>query len=122
MPRRDSDKDFLTSTGIRTIMGTVVTLTDAATVASNWAAGSYLTVTVAGSRTMGAPTGMVAGQFVTYEINNGTGGAIVTTWNAAFHLAGAWVDPAAFNNIRAITFRYDGTTIRETSRTTADQT
>ncbi len=44
---------------------------------------------------------------------------MVTTWNAVFTLAGAWVDPANTKR-RVITFRHNGTNWVEQSRTPND--
>jgi hypothetical protein len=51
-----------------------VTLTDAATVATDASLGSYFRVTLGGNRTLGNPTNMVDGQRVIWEIiQDGTG-------------------------------------------------
>lgn len=70
-------------------------------------------------------TGFPANQtnIMCITIKNTTGGAITTTWNAFYHLAGAWVDPAAGKQ-RSIWFRYDqaATLAYEISRSAADVT
>jgi hypothetical protein len=49
-----------------------------------------------------------AGQRVAIHIYNNSAGATTTSWDGLFHLAGAWVDPAA-GKTRAIWFEYNGT-------------
>jgi len=63
----------------------------------------------AATDTINAPTGMPATGAVwfTVTIQNTTAGAITTTWNAAYHLAAAWVDPAPGKQ-RTVLFEYDG--------------
>lgn len=56
-----------------------VSLTDAATIATNAALGSYFRVTLGGNRTLGNPTNPKDGQRVTWEfIQDGTGSRTIT--------------------------------------------
>jgi hypothetical protein len=64
--------------------GAFVTLTDAATIATDCATGRNFTVEIDDSRNMGAPTNVKVGQVYTYEIVQGTGGSRTITWNAVF--------------------------------------
>lgn len=64
--------------------GAWVTLTDQATIATDCATGRNFTVTINGSRTMGAPTNVKVGMVYTYEIVQGTGGSRTITWNSVF--------------------------------------
>jgi hypothetical protein len=59
--------------------------------------------------TIGAPASNgVDGQYLTIIIRNASGGAMgATTFNAAYHLAAAWVNPANLTE-RSITFRGNG--------------
>lgn len=97
-------------------------LADAATVAVNAALATHFIFKTAGNRTIGAPTNPAAGQVITFIVfANAT---ITTTWNAAYHLAGAWVDPAN-TKARTITFAYltnpgVGSAWYELSRAAAD--
>lgn len=79
--------------------------------------------TVGAARTFAAPTSAPGYQFQTQEITisifNNTGGAITTTWNANYLLAGAWVDPAAGKR-RLVTFLYNGVNWIEKTRSAAD--
>jgi hypothetical protein len=107
----------------------VVALTDAASVATDAAQGSLFTLEATASRALAAPTfsrfklagaaAIPTGARITYKIRNASGGAITTTWDAAFKLAGAWVDAAAGFS-RVITFFYDGANWLEESRIGAD--
>lgn len=64
------------------------TLTDAATVAWNAAAGRAAQVTLGGNRTLAAPTNVVNGQtYVLHVIQDGTGTRLLT-WNAVFKWPG----------------------------------
>jgi parallel beta-helix repeat protein len=82
-------------------------LTDEAKVMIDATSGSHFFLSAGGSRTMEAPTHGVAGMRITIEIKNNTGGAITTTWNAAFEFAGATAptDPATGKR-RLIVFEY----------------
>lgn len=120
LARTAAKKLQLTGTFITTGMqGIVTTLADAPTVAPDAAVGMYFRVTLTASRTIGATANIGTGSIVTFEITNGSGGAITTTWNAQYKLAGAWVDPAA-GKARTISFVYNGSNCIETARSAAD--
>lgn len=82
-------------------------LTDAATIAVDASKGRAYAVTLAGNRTMGAPTNPRTGQRISFEIiQDGTGGRTLA-WNAAFKHA--WVDTGNTLSKRStIDFRYNG--------------
>jgi hypothetical protein len=86
----------------------VVTLTDAATIATNCSRSNAYKVTVAAARTVGAPTNPTNGQECSWTIvQDGTGGWAIT-WNAVFKQA--WSDTGNSANKRStIAFIYDGT-------------
>lgn len=71
-------------------------LTDGATVNVDAAVADALTLSAGGSRTIAAPTNATPGRRIWIEVLNNTGGAIVTTWNAAYSFVGVggWTDPA----------------------------
>ena len=70
--------------------------------------------------TINAPTSPILGQTLTLDIKNSSGGAMgAITWNAAFLLAGAFVNPANGKR-RTISFYYDNTNWVETNRAAAD--
>lgn len=115
--RMDQNGRF-TASAYRT---TAAALTDGATVAVDATAAGYFTLAAGGSRTVGAPTNSASGQRLTFELLNNTAGAITTTWDSAYALAGAWADPAAAKR-RVIEFRYNSTLEKwvEISRSAAD--
>jgi hypothetical protein len=94
-------------------------LADILTFVIDSAAGDYFVLSVLGARTIGAPTNAVPGASFTIDLANASGGAIVTTFNAIFKLAGAWVDPAAGKR-RKLTVTYDGTNWVEDGRSAGD--
>lgn len=97
------------------------TLTDGATVNINAALGDYWDVALGGSRTIAAPTKGYKGQRALFALKNNTAGAVTTTFNGAFKLAG-WTDPAA-GKTRVLELEcYDGTNWRQTSAGTGDLT
>lgn len=72
--------------------------------------------------TINNPTNVASGQVLRIQIRNSSAGALgVATWGTKYKLAGAWVQPAAFNN-RSIQFVYDAANdlYYESSRTAAD--
>lgn len=121
-----SDAGFLairTATNIYTPLAKdkTSTLTDGASVSPSFLNGNHFILSAGGSRTINNVSFRVTGASVTFDITNNTAGAITTTWNSAYKLAGgAWTDPAA-GKARTITFYcYDGTNWRELSRSSAD--
>jgi hypothetical protein len=68
-----------------------VTLADASTIAVDAGRGNLLRVTVAASRTMGAPSSAQDGMNLMFQITQGGSGSNLITWNAvyAFGTAGA---------------------------------
>lgn len=93
------------------IAGTVVAPTFGAAVTINNALGDIQRVVAnaATAPTIGAPAqNGVDGQWLTIIIRNASGGAMgATTFNAAYHLAAAWVNPANLTE-RTIKFRGNG--------------
>jgi hypothetical protein len=94
------------------------TLTDGATI--SWAVGAaqVATVTIAGNRTFGAPTGLVNGGFYSLcVIQDGTGSRTIT-WNAVFDWAGGTAPTlsTAANAKDFFVFRSDGTNLYEQGR------
>lgn len=63
-----------------------VTLTDAATIATDASLGSHFRVTLAGNRTLGNPTNMVDGQRVIWELIQDATGSRTLTLGSAFAL------------------------------------
>ena len=89
------------------------TLTDAATVNWNMDSGASAQVTLAGNRTMAAPTNLRAGgTYLLLIIQDGTGSRTIT-WNAVFKWAGgtAPVLSTAASSKDIISFWSDGTNL-----------
>jgi len=85
----------------------VSALTDAATIATDASLANVYTVTLAASRTMGAPTNPHTGAIITYQITqDGTGGWTVT-WNAVFKHAWSNTGNTA-GKTSSISFWYNG--------------
>lgn len=61
-----------------------VALTDAVTITTDAALGNHFRVTLAGNRTMGAPTNPTDGQKLLYEVKQDATGSRTVTWNAVF--------------------------------------
>jgi hypothetical protein len=69
--------------------------------------------------TINNPTNLVVGQKLIFTVRNTSGGVLgVLSWGTNYKLA-TWTSPATGFN-RSITFRYDGTSLHEVSRTPAD--
>lgn len=87
------------------------TLTDAATIATNAVVGNLFSVTIAASRTMGAPTNPTGGQKITYRITQGGSGSNTITWNSAFSFgaAGAPTLSTAVGKTDYVVFMYNST-------------
>jgi hypothetical protein len=92
-------------------------LTDAATVAWDCAAAQVAAVTTTAARTFGAPTNQVASRFYGLEITN-SGGAFAHAFNAAFIFDSDDGTPGSFpaSARLLLTFRSDGTSLREWGR------
>lgn len=68
-----------------------------------------LTIQANPALTYTAPTNGTQGQEITITVRNGSGGVMgAITWDAAFKMAGDWVNPANGKN-RSISFYLDGT-------------
>jgi hypothetical protein len=67
----------------------VVALTDAATVAIDASAGNDFRVTIAGNRTIGAPSNLTDGQALTITVTQDATGSRTLTWNAVYKFGGA---------------------------------
>jgi hypothetical protein len=91
-------------------------LVDGASVAVNAGLGNWFFLgTGQSSITFGAPTNGTAGQTITISLVNSSGGALTVAWNAAYILASAWTGPAN-TALRSISFKYNGTSWYEVSR------
>ena len=94
------------------------TLTDAATI--SWAANTQQVakVTLAGNRTMAAPTGLVAGTVYSLMVIQDATGSRTLAWNSVFRFINniAPTLSTAPGAIDIIGFRTDGTYMREIGR------
>lgn len=68
--------------------GTYVTLTDAATIATNMSLGNNFQVTLAGNRTLDAPTNVVAGQSGIIRVVQDATGSRTLAYNSVFKFPG----------------------------------
>ena len=68
--------------------GTPVALTDAATIAVDLSLGNNFTVTLAGNRTLGAPTNVTAGQSGVIVVTQDSTGSRTLAYNSAYKFAG----------------------------------
>lgn len=102
------DLDPSTSTSGGRLVEKHITLTDAATIATDVSLGNQFQVTLANNRTMGLPTNPRKGQRIFHSIiQDGTGGRTLA-WNAVFK--NTWSDTGNTPNKRsAIAHIYDGT-------------
>lgn len=93
------------------LIGAVVNLTDAATIALNAAAGNIFRVTIAASRSMGTPTNPVDGQdFKLWITQGGTGSFTMTFPGGAFEFASSLAQPTlstAVGTSDVLAFSYD---------------
>lgn len=109
----------LNTTG--TIYGTEVTLTDAATI--SWdSTKNVAKVTIAGNRTMAAPTNLKPGAFYALNINQDATGGRTIAWNAVFKFIGGTAPTLSIgaNAKDFIVFRSDGTNLYEQGRALGD--
>jgi hypothetical protein len=87
-------------------------ITDAATVNWNMDLGSVMQVTLAGNRTMAAPTNHVAGGTYTAIIKQDATGSRTMTWSAVFKFAGGSKTLTTTANATDVaTFVSDGTNL-----------
>ena len=93
----------------------VFALTDAATITVDAAVGDVFTVTLAGNRTMGAPTNPVDGRTALFRIRQDATGSRTLAWNAAFSFATNLPVPVlstAANKVDYVGFIYNGVTAK----------
>ena len=94
------------------------TLTDGATI--SWAASTaqVATVTIAGNRTMAAPSGLVSGAFYALNVIQDATGSRTMTWNTVFKWTGGTAPTlsTAANAKDFFVFRSDGTNLYEQGR------
>ncbi len=72
----------------------VVNLTDASTIAVDASLGNDLRVTIAGNRTMGAPSNPANGEQIIFQITQGTGAPYTVTWSSGYQFSAGLPEPA----------------------------
>lgn len=85
-------------------------LADASTIAVSASLGSYMSVTLGGNRTMGAPSNPQHGQVITFALKQDATGSRTVTWNAAYGFSVTVPAPTlstAPGAVDEIAFRYD---------------
>jgi hypothetical protein len=95
------------------------TLTDGATISWDVSLGQNATVTLAGNRTLAAPTNMTTGCFYLIEVRQDATGSRTLAWNAIFKFA-AGTAPTLNGTISSrdfFCFESDGTNMYEVGRT-----
>jgi hypothetical protein len=111
--------DILDLTGCQVKLGSEATLTDGATIAWDVSTSPIAKVTLAGNRTMAAPTNAVgSGQYISIlVIQDGTGSRTLS-WNAVYEFtadtAPTLTTTASYGDL--FTFRYNGTKWLEVGR------
>ena len=89
-----------------------VTLTDAATIATNAALGNMFRVVLTDNRTLGAPTNLVAGGWYQWEIvQDGTGSRTLALASAFHVVGGAYTPSAGANAVDVLYGYYNGTNV-----------
>jgi hypothetical protein len=87
----------------------VSALSDGANIATDASLGNVFTVTIAGNRTMSAPSNAAAGQCIRYHVTQDGTGSRTLTWNAAFDFGatGAPTLSTGAGKMDVIGFEYD---------------
>ncbi len=80
----------------------VLALVDQATLATDCSVSSTFPVTITASRTMGAPTGMRAGQRCVWPIKQGGTGSYLITWDTVFSFSTTVPQPTLSTAVGAI--------------------
>ena len=123
----DLNSNDITGTGNVTITGTILptkaylaeaTLTDGATIDWNMATQAVAKVTLAGNRTLNAPTNGSTGQFASILVIQDATGSRTLTWNAVYEFtadtAPTLTTTANYGDL--FTFRYNGAKWLEVGR------
>lgn len=107
-----SDTQTLTGKTLTNPAVTNQTLTDGATINWNTDSGSFATVTLAGNRTVAAPTNLKVGTYVLVVKQDATGSRTLT-WNSVFKWSGGTAPTlsTSANAVDIITFVCDGTNL-----------
>lgn len=104
------------------IASAAVVLTYSPAITTDASSGNFFSLTATDQKafTIEDPLKPVPGQYLVYDIRNGSGSELGgINWGKAFHLAGPFVKPANGRR-RTVSFYYDGTSWVETARSLAD--
>jgi hypothetical protein len=82
-----------TTTAQGAVAPTVVSLTDAATIAVDASLGNDFRVTIAGNHTMGTPANPTDGQQVIFQVTQGSGGPFAITWDTGYEFSAGLPKP-----------------------------
>ena len=95
------------------------TLTDGTNISWNTDLGQVAKVTLAGNRTLNAPTNLENGGFYSIEVTQDSTGSRTLAFNAVFKFAGGTAPTltTAANSIDFFNFRSDGTNLYEQGQT-----
>lgn len=98
--------------------GVSQTLTDGATISWDASLGQVAKVTLAGNRTLAAPTNLVANCFYTIEVVQDATGSRTLSWNSVFKWSNSTAPTVTTtaNGRDYFTFRSDGTNLYEQGR------
>jgi hypothetical protein len=72
----------------------VVPLTDAPTIAVDASLGDDFRVTLAGNRTMGAPSNATGGQQIIFQVTQGAGGQFALSWDSGYEFSASLPQPS----------------------------
>ena len=99
----------------RNLATVIFALTDATTIAVDASLGDVQTVTIAGNRTMAAPTNPRDGQLLLFKIKQGGSGSYTITWNAVYQFTATIPAPVLSTTVGIsdyIGFIYDAVSAR----------
>lgn len=100
--------DSVYGSATRAVVPKVIPLTEEATIAVDASEGNLYTITLTGDRTLGAPTNPLAGQRITFRIEQDGTGSRVITYNAVYRFpTGEPVLQTQAGAIDYVTFQYN---------------
>ena len=108
----DTAKTDVAQTFTAAQRGAYVTLTDAATIATDLSLGNQFQVTLGGNRTLGAPTNVVAGQSGVIRVVQDSSGSRSLAYNSVFKFPGGTAPTltTAANSVDLLAYHVESTT------------
>ena len=108
----DTAKTDVAQTFTAAQRGAYVTLTDAATIATDLSLGNQFQVTLGGNRTLGAPTNVVAGQSGVIRVVQDATGSRTLAYNSVFKFPGGTAPTltTAANSVDLLAYHVESTT------------